>query len=605
MKLLVLSLLASQVAAIWPAPQSYSLGSSAVWIEPFMTVTYNGRSVRWSPQSEYHRLLRMFSGQFTKEPPGLQISVLAGVEPQAAKNFTSKAIVSAAVQRAYATIFSEKFVPWKLHPRNELGEFEPAASDAKTIIKRLDITQTGIDTYSTFKPRAREVDESYNLTVTTDGSASITAVSSTGVLHGLQTFTQLFYEHSSKSGIYSPFAPVHITDSPTYSHRGLNMDVARNWFPKSDILRTIDAISWNKMNRLHIHVTDGQSWPLDIPALPDLSRKGAYQTGLSYTPQDLEEIQIYAIYRGVEAFLEFDMPGHTTSIARAYPELIAAADAHPWATYCNEPPCGTMKLNSTAVPKFLDTLLADVIPRVSPYSSYLHTGGDEVNIQAYLLDETVKSNDTKVLTPLMQKFVDRNHDQVRAAGLTPIAWEEMALTWGLKLGKDVVVQSWQSDEALYNLTAMGHKAIFGNSNYWYLDCGKGQWLDFSNGASFDEYYPFPDYCSPTKNWRLVYSYDPTAGLSEEQIALIQGGEVHIWSEQTDPVNLDDMVWPRAGAAAEVLWSGRQDSTGQNRSQLDASPRLAEMRERMVARGITAGPVQMVFCTQANSTECSL
>jgi len=88
-------------------------------------------------------------------------------------------------------------------------------------------------------------------------------------------------------------------------------------------------------------------------------------------------------------------------------------------------------------------------------------------------------------------------------------------------------------------------------------------------------------------------------------SLVVGGEVHIWSEQTDPVNLDDMVWPRASAAGEILWSGRQDASGQNRSQLDASPRLAEMRERMVARGIGAGPVQMVFCTQSNATECSL
>ena len=29
-------------------------------------------------------------------------------------------------------------------------------------------------------------------------------------------------------------------------------------------------------------------------------------------------------------------------------------------------------------------------------------------------------------------------------------------------------------------------------------------------------------------------------------------------------------------------SGRQDSTGRNRSQLDAAPRLAEWRERMVS-----------------------
>jgi hexosaminidase len=141
--------------------------------------------------------------------------------------------------------------------------------------------------------------------------------------------------------------------------------------------------------------------------------------------------------------------------------------------------------------------------------------------------------------------------------------------------------------------------------FQYLDCGKGEWLNFDNGASFQQYYPFNDYCSPVKNWRLVYSYDPLSGVPADQAHLVLGGEVHIWSEQTDPVNLDDMVWPRASAAGEVLWSGRQDASGQNRSQITAAPRLAEMRERMVNRGITVGPVQMVFCTQNNAMECAL
>lgn len=68
------------------------------------------------------------------------------------------------------------------------------------------------------------------------------------------------------------------------------------------------------------------------------------------------------------------------------------------------------------------------------------------------------------------------------------------------------------------------------------------------------------------------------------------------------MNLDDMLWPRAAAAAEVLWSGAKDASGKNRSQVLASPRLGEMRERMVQRGVGAGPVQMVYCTQ-NGTEC--
>jgi len=357
-------------------------------------------------------------------------------------------------------------VPWKLVGRNELSNFEPDADASKTYISSLVITQTGTDTQDTFKPLAGQVDESYNLTIGTDFTANIDAVSSTGVLHALQTFIQLFYQHSTGAGIYTSMAPVTIVDAPKFHHRGLNMDVSRNWYPVADILRTIDALSWNKFNRLHIHMTDSQSWPMDIPALPELSEKGAYSKGLSYSPEDIQNIQIYAIERGVEVIIEFDMPGHTTSIGLAYPDLIAAFDAKPWSTYCAEPPCGSLQLNNPNVTTFLETLFSDVLPRVSPYSAYFHTGGDEVNMETYTLDPTVNSSDKAVLTPLIQALLDRNHDQIRKAGLAPMVWEEMLLDWGLTLGDDVLVQSWLSDASVANITAKGHKAIAGNYNFW-------------------------------------------------------------------------------------------------------------------------------------------
>ena len=138
----------------------------------------------------------------------------------------------------------------------------------------------------------------------------------------------------------------------------------------------------------------------------------------------------------------------------------------------------------------------------------------------------------------------------------------------------------------------------------YLDCGQGQWINFYPNVSA-QYFPYADYCSPRKNWRLVYSLDPLGGIPENSTHLVAGGEVHLWAEQIDPVNFDRQAWPRAAAAAEVLWSGAKDpATGQNRSQIEASPRLSEFRERLVARGVMAEPIQMPFCTQ-NGTQCYL
>lgn len=90
-------------------------------------------------------------------------------------------------------------------------------------------------------------------------------------------------------------------------------------------------------------------------------------------------------------------------------------------------------------------------------------------------------------------------------------------------------------------------------------------------------------------------------------SLVLGGEVAVWSESIDDVTLDSLLWPRASAAGEVLWSGRIDpATGQNRSEVEASIRLSQFRETMVARGVGASLVVMPFCTQGmNGTICEV
>ena len=373
-------------------------------------------------------------------------------------------VIDAAIDRTKDRLFNEKFIPWKFHPRN--SNFEPSENTAKSYISKIVLQQNALDPVNIFKTLDGELDESYSLAITVDSRATITSSTTIGVLRALETLVQLFYQHSG-GGIYTTSAPVYIEDAPKFAHRGLNLDVSRNYYAPSDITRTIDALAWNKFNRLHLHATDSQSWPLEIPALPELASNGAYRKGLSYSPDVLAGIQEYGAYRGIQVSIEIDMPGHTSSIGSAYPALIAAFNVQPdWNTYSAEPPTGQLKLNSSSVYGFLDTLWSDLLPRVSPYTAYFHTGGDEVNANAYLLDEDVKSNDSTVIQPLLQKFVDFNHQHVRAAGLTPIVWEEQLLQWNLTLGSDVVIQTWLSDDSLARTVAKGHKALFGNYNDW-------------------------------------------------------------------------------------------------------------------------------------------
>jgi hexosaminidase len=206
---------------------------------------------------------------------------------------------------------------------------------------------------------------------------------------------------------------VTISDRPRFSHRGFNLDVSRHFYPVRSIEHLINALAFNKMNKLHVHITDSQSWPLEIPSIPDLAAKGAYHPGLIYSVKDLAALQRYGSLRGIEVFLEIDMPGHTSAIWYSNPELIAAFNMQPdWGAYAGEPPSGTLKLNSSKVDDFITKIFQDLLPRVTPFNSHFHSGGDEVNMNAYKTDETVRTNQVMELRPFMQRFIDKVHKQV-------------------------------------------------------------------------------------------------------------------------------------------------------------------------------------------------
>ncbi|KAK6340577.1 N-acetyl-glucosamine-6-phosphate deacetylase [Orbilia brochopaga] len=577
-------------AGVWPLPKEQSLGNGTAWINSRVKIeiTYAQASnasttYKLARSSDYSSVTRRRTSQ-----QGL-----------------AETRINAAVERAKTQIFKENFVPWMFHKKGE--DFTPKFTRKDAIeIKTILIKQTEPEPDNSADA---VIDESYTLTIKQDAAdlkkatVEICGKSSLGVLHGLTSLTQLFYSDGDNR-IYTPFLPVAIADAPKFSHRGLNLDVARSFYSVDDIKRTIDALSWNKMNRLHIHITESQSWPLEIPSMPDLAAKGAYIQSQIYSVEDVAGIYLYASMRGVKVVLEIDTPGHTASIAYSRPELIANFNAQPWAGFCAQPPCGQLMLDSRDVDKFMTDLYTDLLPRLKQSgATYFHAGGDEFNANSAAFDPTVGSNSTEVITPKLQRFVTFIHNQILAAGLTPVAWEEMLLDWNLKLDPKVIVQAWLSTESVQKIVNKGHRAIVGNYQFWYLDCGHGQWLDF-RPENFATFYPFADYCSPMKNWRLIYSYDPLEGIAADKAHLVLGGEVHMWSEQVDGQVLDARVWPRASAAAEVLWSGNKDANGQNRTQVSITPRLAEMRQRMVVRGVQASPVTQFWCLQ-NPGDCQL
>ena len=84
-------------------------------------------------------------------------------------------------------------------------------------------------------------------------------------------------------------------------------------------------------------------------------------------------------------------------------------------------------------------------------------------------------------------------------------------------------------------------------------------------------------------------------LTATERARVLGSEACLWGERVDESNLDPKAWPRAAALAERLWSSSEflDKT----TWQEATPRILAQRERLVARGVRAAPLQPRFCLQ--------
>ena len=56
-----------------------------------------------------------------------------------------------------------------------------------------------------------------------------------------------------------------------FGYRGVMIDVARNFKPKTWIFKIMDIMALYKLNVLHLHLTDDEGWRLEIPGIPELT----------------------------------------------------------------------------------------------------------------------------------------------------------------------------------------------------------------------------------------------------------------------------------------------------------------------------------------------
>ena len=362
-------------------------------------------------------------------------------------------------------------------------------------------------------------DESYELTVT-DSAAKLTAPTTLGVLHGLQTFLQLV--QITPSGFVAP--AVTIKDQPRFPWRGMLIDVSRHFIPIEPLKRNLDGMAAVKMNVLHWHLSDDQGFRAESKAFPKLTGMGS--DGMFYTQEEIRDLITYAHDRGIRVMPEFDIPGHSRSWFLGYAELSSGSGPYGLEGGGIDP---IMDPTRESTYKFLEKFIAEMA-KLFP-DAYFHIGGDEVDgkqwdanpqIQAFIHAHGMKNNQDlqAYFNQRLEKIVAKNHK-------TMVGWDEILHP---DLPKTIVVQSWRGQASLAAAAKQGYRGLL----------SFGYYLDLMWPAA--------------RHYAVDPMADAAATLTAQEKSLILGGESCQWAEWITPENIDSHIWPRNAVIAERLWS---------------------------------------------------
>lgn len=416
------------------------------------------------------------------------------------------------------------------------------------------------------------VKESYKLDIT-PSRISINAADKAGFFYAIQSIRQLLppaiESKEPVNNIQWNVPTLGIQDSPRFPYRGLMLDVSRFFIPKENIIKIIDYMAMLKLNKLHLHLVDGNGWRLEIKKYPRLTEIGAWRVaresdfsqrknaqpgeptpvGGFYTQEDMKEIIAYAGAHQVEIIPEIEMPAHTNSSLATYPELacpivkdfisvIPGMGAHASEiVYC----AGNDKVFS-----FLEDVIdevADLFP-----SHYIHLGGDEASKRYWkecpLCRARMKVEGITDVEDLQGYFMNRMADYVKSKGKQVMGWDELTNS---KIPEDAVIYGWQGlGTAGYKAGKLGHKFIMTPARVLYLIRYQGpQWFE-------------PRTYFGNNTLKNVYDYEPIQPEWEPEVtANLLGVQGSLWTEFTNsPEDAEYLIFPRLAAVAEIAWSGK-------------------------------------------------
>ncbi len=169
----------------------------------------------------------------------------------------------------------------------------------------------------------------YRITIEEEGEPQIEADDEDGACYAQTTLAQLSH----------PLQPMTIEDWPDMPYRGFMLDVVRDFRSVDEVLRILDLMASWKLNTLHFHIADDESWCLEIKGLPELTEYGAHHAlpdwdlqetaalkptangrignVTYYSAEEYKRILRYAWERRIVMVPEFDTPGHSRASIKA------------------------------------------------------------------------------------------------------------------------------------------------------------------------------------------------------------------------------------------------------------------------------------------------
>lgn len=91
------------------------------------------------------------------------------------------------------------------------------------------------------------------------------------------------------------------------------IDSSRHFLGVAAIKRLIESMPLSKLNILHWHLVDDESFPIKLGSHPELSQYGKYSNKQIYTTDDVKELIKVGDLNGVKIIPEIDSPAHVRS----------------------------------------------------------------------------------------------------------------------------------------------------------------------------------------------------------------------------------------------------------------------------------------------------